>query len=281
MNRCDVVVLKFQKIIIIIKSCLAARRVSVPYTMSFQDHFSRQSAMYLKARPTYPDELFEYLAGLVPGKDLCWDCATGNGQAAISISPYFNKIIATDGSAQQIEKAMKRENIDYRVATAEQSGLPDHSADLITVATAAHWFEHDKFYAEAKRVAKPNGILAVWAYSEASISPEIDALMEWFMYDFLQNYWPPGRWYVRNSYETLPFPFTVIATPQFFCKMNWNRLQWLNYIQSWSAYNNYVAAHNTDPLDVLMPKLQLLWTEETRQICWKLHLKCTRLNVNV
>jgi tRNA/tmRNA/rRNA uracil-C5-methylase (TrmA/RlmC/RlmD family) len=80
-----------------------------PLLMSFQDHFSRQSAMYLKARPTYPDELFAYLADLAPGKELCWDCATGNGQAAISLAPYFKNIIATDGSAQQVEKGMKRD----------------------------------------------------------------------------------------------------------------------------------------------------------------------------
>lgn len=247
--------------------------------MSFQDHFSRQSAMYLKARPTYPDELFTYLTEISPARDLCWDCATGNGQAAISIAQHFKKVIATDGSAQQIEKGIKRDNIDYRVATAEESGLPDNSVDLITVATAAHWFDHDKFYTEAKRVAKPDGILAVWAYSEAIISTEINELMEWFMYDFLQDYWPPGRWYVRNSYETLPFPFEPINTPAFFCNMDWSREQWLNYVQSWSSYTNYVAAHNTDPLNLLLPKLALLWgADEVKHITWKLHLKCTRLN---
>ena len=168
--------------------------------MSFQDHFSRQAETYLKGRPTYPDELFAYLASIAPAKDVCWDCATGNGQAAISLAQHFKKVIATDGSRQQIDSAMPRPNIEYRVATAEQSGLPDHSVDLITVATAAHWFDHNAFYSEAQRVVKPNGILAVWAYSEARISAEIDVLMEWFMYDFLQDYWPPGRWYVRNSY---------------------------------------------------------------------------------
>ena len=188
--------------------------------MTFRDHFSKQSEIYRVGRPTYPDELFEFLASLSPSLQLCWDCATGNGQAAISLAEHFKKVIATDASQRQLESAMPRENIDYRLAQAEQSGLEDHSADLITVATAAHWFEHDKFYAETKRVAKPKGILAVWAYSEAKISPEIDELMEWFMYDHLENYWPDGRWYVRNSYDNLPFPFKELETPQFYCKFN-------------------------------------------------------------
>ena len=248
--------------------------------MSFQDHFSRQSAMYLKARPTYPDELFGYLANLAPAKELCWDCATGNGQAAISIAQYFKHVIATDGSAQQIEKGIQRPNIEYKVATAEHSGLANHSADLITVATAAHWFNHEAFYKEAERVTKPNGILAVWTYSEARISPAIDELMEWFMYDLLHDYWPDGRWYVRGRYETLPFPFEQLSTPDFFCNMNWSRRQWLNYIQSWSAYNNYVAAQGTDPLELLLPELQILWPgDDIKPVVWNLHLKCARLNM--
>ncbi len=250
--------------------------------MSFQDHFSRQAEMYLKARPTYPDELFSYLASLAPSKDLCWDCATGNGQAAISIAGHFKQVIATDGSPQQIENAMQRPNIEYRVATAEQSGLPDNSADLITVATAAHWFDHGAFYAEAQRVAKANGVLAVWTYSEANITPEIDVLMEWFMYDLLLDYWPKGRGYVRNGYNNLPFPFAVLPTRQFFCKMDWGLQHWLDYIKSWSSYNNYIVKHNNDPISMLLPELKPLWkVDEVKQVTWRLHLKCAKLNVAV
>ncbi len=248
--------------------------------MGFQDHFSKQAEMYLKARPTYPEELFTYLSEQAPANNLCWDCATGNGQAAISLAEHFKKIIATDGSEQQIKNAQKRDNIEYRVSTAEESGLPDHSVDLITVATAAHWFNHDAFYKEAKRVAMPNGLLAIWTYSEAKINPAIDELMEWFMYDFLYDYWPEGRWYVRNKYQTLPFPYKPIDTPDFYCRMQWNKQQWLNYIMSWSAYNNYTTKNNSEPIaEVLLPRLNPLWKDnEIRAIEWQLHLKCARLN---
>lgn len=247
--------------------------------MSFQDHFSRQSEIYLKARPTYPEDLFQYLAEISPSNELCLDCATGNGQAAISLAPHFQKVIATDGSEKQIQNAIAKENIEYNVRTAEESGLENNSVDLITAATAAHWFNHDLFYKEAQRVSKPNGILAVWTYSEAKISEEIDALMEWFMYDYLYDYWPDGRWYVRKKYETLPFPFEQIQTPDFYCRMNWNKQQWLNYVMSWSSYNNYVTKHNVDPIEILTPKLNPLWNEkEIKPILWQLHLKCARLN---
>lgn len=248
--------------------------------MAFQDHFSKQADTYLQARPTYPDELFSYLATLAPAKNLCWDCATGNGQAAVSLAKHFAKVIATDGSQKQIANGIVAPNIEYRVATAEESGLESNSVDLITVATGAHWFNLDRFYVEAQKVAKTNAILAVWTYSEAGITPEIDELMEWFMYEYLYDYWPDGRWYVRNKYETLPFPFNTIDTPKFYCSMEWSLQHWLNYVKSWSAYNAYVTKHNTDPLQVLLPRLTTLWTEgEIKKITWPLHLKCTVLNM--
>jgi ubiquinone/menaquinone biosynthesis C-methylase UbiE len=246
--------------------------------MSFQDHFSRQSEAYRQGRPAYPAELFEYLVSLAPAKEICWDCATGNGQAAVSLSRYFKKVIATDGSEEQIKNAIKGDNIEYRVATAEESGLDEHSIDLITVATAAHWFDHDKFYAEVRRVIKPKGVLALWAYADPVIKNDINKLMTWFMYDYLLDYWPQDRNYIRAGYETLPFPFEQIEAPDFFLKMQWSKEQLLNWVKTWSAYNKYLEKNHSDPIEVLLPGLNLLWKEgETKEMTRKVHLKCARL----
>ncbi len=247
--------------------------------MSFKDHFSRQSDIYLLARPTYPHALFDYLTSLAPGNDLCWDCGAGNGQASISLAAHFKKVIATDGSEKQIKNGIAHEHVEYRVTEAEASGLQAHSADLITVATAAHWFNLDKFYAEAQRVAKQKGVLAVWTYSSPIVNEKFDELTEWFSYDLLYDYWPDGRWYVRNKYTTLPFPFEQIKTPDFFCEMHWTREQFLNYIRSWSAYDNYVQKNKRDPIEILMPKLEPLWDANSKKdVKWQLHLKCAVLN---
>lgn len=245
----------------------------------FKDHFSQQAEIYQKARPTYPVELFEYLVQQAPARQLCWDCATGNGQAAQNLAQYFDRVIATDGSKSQIDNAVLLPNIEYRVALAENTGLPDNSADLITVATAAHWLNLPAFYTEAQRVAKPGGILAVWTYSEATINPAIDTAMRYFMYDFLKNYWPPERQYVIDKYESLPFPFKPISTPQFYCRRQWTKHQWLNYVKSWSSYNQYLQVENKDALEHLLPRLNTFWPDEQpKTITWQLHLKCTRLN---
>ncbi|HEY4757093.1 MAG TPA: methyltransferase domain-containing protein, partial [Chthoniobacterales bacterium] len=118
--------------------------------MKFKDHFSGHAVDYAKFRPRYPHELFPYLAAISPGRDLAWDCATGNGQAAIELVRYFRSVVATDASAQQIENAEPHAQISYRIAPAEASGIDSHSADLIIVAQALHWFETDRFFPEAE-----------------------------------------------------------------------------------------------------------------------------------
>ena len=53
---------------------------------SFKDHFSGHASAYAAFRPSYPPELFEQLAALNTRRERAWDCATGNGQAAVGRS---------------------------------------------------------------------------------------------------------------------------------------------------------------------------------------------------
>lgn len=65
---------------------------------SFKDNFSKQSDTYLKYRPTYPVELFRYVSTLTESHDLAWDCGTGNEQAAMGLTPFYQAVFATDPS---------------------------------------------------------------------------------------------------------------------------------------------------------------------------------------
>ena len=61
-----------------------------------KDLFSNQASLYAQYRPGYPPGLFEYILQHVKGKQQAWDCATGNGQAAVELAKYFDKVMATD-----------------------------------------------------------------------------------------------------------------------------------------------------------------------------------------
>jgi len=157
----------------------------------FIDNFSTQSKEYSFSRPTYPESLFEFLSKVTHQKNLAWDCATGNGQAAIGLSKYFKKVIASDASKNQIRHGFQRENIDYKLFPAENVELDNDSVDIVTVAQALHWFDFDKFYYNVKRVGKKDGIIAVWSYDMHEINPQIDKFTDRLDVDgeILGSYW--------------------------------------------------------------------------------------------
>src|SRR6266498_4916115 len=117
-------------------------------SIDFEDHFSKHSQLYAQHRPQYPEEIYAYLASIAPGNSLAWDCGTGNGQAAIGLAKYFDKVYATDASAEQILRAYPYAKVDYSVEPAEHVSLGASSTDLVTVAVAIHWFNFDEFYRE-------------------------------------------------------------------------------------------------------------------------------------
>ena len=190
--------------------------------MSFKDHFSRQAADYAIFRPRYPRALFEFIAANSPNEQEALDCATGNGQAAIGLAEFFQRVIAIDASAQQIENAQPNDRVEYRVAPAETSGLASRSCDAITVAQALHWFRLEEFYAEARRILKPGGLLAVWTYHHVRISPEVDAIVRRYHDEVVGPFWPPERKMVGRAYLDLPFPFSEIASPEFQIEVRWS-----------------------------------------------------------
>jgi ubiquinone/menaquinone biosynthesis C-methylase UbiE len=126
----------------------------VTKSRDFNDYFSNVSADYARYRPTYPQALFDVIAEHAPAHDLAWDCATGSGQAAVGLSRRFRKVVATDASDQQLSHATPVENVEYRVARAEDSGIQSASVNAVTVAqgsTGSTWTgSMPKFAASAR-----------------------------------------------------------------------------------------------------------------------------------
>lgn len=246
---------------------------------SFKDHFSVVAANYAQYRPRYPRELFDYLRSIVPGAMRVWDCACGSGQATLELAERFAAVVATDASAGQIAEAPPHPRVSWRVAPAEAAGLPDHSVDLLTVAQALHWFDLDRFYAEARRVLAADGVIAVWSYGFHQLGDEaIDREAGHFYHHVVGPYWPPERRLVEEGYRTIPFPFAEVPAPAFVMRTQWALPQLLGYFRSWSATARYLAARGHDPVEALEQKLRPLWGDPAyvREITWPLVLRIGR-----
>jgi SAM-dependent methyltransferase len=245
--------------------------------MSFKDHFSKQAAGYAKFRPRYPQELFDYLGSIAPSRQLAWDCATGNGQAAVGLASVFDHVIATDASDKQIANAQSNQTVQYRVAAAENSAIASETIDLIMVAQALHWFDLDRFYLEARRVLKPDGVLAASAYNLLHIEPAVDAIVNRYYYEVVGPFWPPERELIER-FAGLSFPFHEIDTPQFEMTVQWDLDHLLGYLRTWSSTQRFIAEKGSDPLEQIMDELRSTWgrRDKTRSVTWPLIVRIGR-----
>lgn len=248
---------------------------SIGQPQHFEDHFSKHSQTYAQYRPQYPEEIYAYLASIAPGNKLAWDCGTGSGQAALGLAKYFDKVYATDASAEQILHAYAHPKVEYRVEPAEHISLTDSTVDLVTVAVAIHWFNFDEFYREVKRILKPNGILAAWTYNLTEISPSIDSLVRQYYFDVLSGFWPERIRYLEEGYKTIPFPFDEIIPPSFAMQANWTLDQFAGFLNSWSATQRYKEQNGHHPLEKIWDELSAAWgnANEQRLIRWPLHFR--------
>jgi len=247
--------------------------------MDFKDHFSSRAALYSQYRPTYPRELFDWIAGVAKSHEIVWDCATGSGQAAIGLSRIFERVIATDASEKQIAMAEPNPSIEYRVASAYDSGLGDSSVDAVTSAQAIHWFDHDRFYDEVRRVLRPDGVLVVWGYGD----PVIDNLrLNRIVHDYnrgtIESYWRPERDLILAGLRTISFPFREVPAPSFVMEREWTLAELAGYMRTWSATAAYAEKLGGDPVASVEGELAQYWGSGTHTVRWPLHVRAGYLS---
>ncbi|MDQ2718787.1 MAG: class I SAM-dependent methyltransferase [Bacteroidota bacterium] len=238
-----------------------------------KDNFSTQAFLYSRFRPGYPQQLYDFLLQLLSEKKAAWDCGTGNGQVAEKLSQYFEKVYATDISTNQLANAVRKENIFYSLESAEQISFENNQFDLITVAQAIHWFDFEKFYHEAKRTLKPNGLIAVFGYKRV-INKEIDDIIDNFYKSVLGVYWDKERSYVDESYTTIPFPFKEIETTVFDNAYEWDIDQIIGYLSTWSAVQHFIKENNRNPIAEIIEPLKRSWGNvEKRKVSFPIFMR--------
>lgn len=241
-----------------------------------KDLFSHQAGDYARYRPSYPAELIENVLQFVRNRDVAWDCATGNGQAAHLLAEQFNKVIATDISDKQLMLAKKHKNIEYINCSAEQTPFDNNSFDLITVAQAYHWFNFNAFEAEVRRVGKPGAVVSVWAYSlPVTQNTIIDSLINRFYKEITGPYWDAERRYIDEGYTTVPFNFDLLQEKKLLMFCEWSANDMVGFLRSWSSVQHFITANNYDPLILIKDDLHKHWKEEeVIHISFPLFLKC-------
>lgn len=243
-------------------------------------HFRTQARLYAEYRPDYPAELFEFIAGSVRDHNLAWDCATGNGQAAVGLAKHFDRVVATDISAEQVAQAKPHPKIEYLVAPAERSGLPDDSVNVVTITQALHWLDIPHFYEEVRRVSKPGGLFVATVYSDPVLDDAAaNRILQHYNKVVVGPYWPPERKLVDESYASIPFPFEKLRTPAVTMKRSWSLPELAGYLRSWSATVRFTKQNGLDPVIQFEAEMQSVWGDPN-QLCrlhWPFTIRAGRI----
>lgn len=217
---------------------------------------------YKEYRPNYPAALIDFLSEQVSTRDLAWDSGTGNGQAACMLGSHFSEVIATDSDPQQLERSILHPRVSYHVATAENATVvPSNSVDLVTAASALHWFDQKLFGAEVNRTLRNGGVLAFWAPGLLQCEALPKDILATTLLDRIRLYWPRGNNIESNEerYRAYQMPFAELSAPTFELNVQSTLPQLMGYLSSWSAVTAFRRATGNNPLQSLSDAISHIW----------------------
>jgi SAM-dependent methyltransferase len=125
--------------------------------------FASAADVYERARPSYPAESVAWLAervGLRRGTVVA-DVGAGTGKLTRLLAATGARVIAVEPVAEM--RAKLGDGVEALDGTAEELPLEDGAVDVVSVAQAFHWFDHERALPELHRVLRPGGhLVLVW-----------------------------------------------------------------------------------------------------------------------
>lgn len=237
--------------------------------------FDQGGGNYARYRPDYPGELARFLAGIAPDRRLAVDVGCGNGQFTTQLADHFDHVIGLDPSADQVANAVPHEKVRYACAPAEQLGLPDGSTGLIAAAQAAHWFDLKRFHEEARRIAMPGAVVALFSYGVPELEADLQARFLAFYRDEVGPYWPAERKLVDSGYAGMEFPFPERTYPPMVIERQWSAGDFLGYVSTWSATRRAREAGREALLLQFAEDFLRLWDDQKlkRKVIWPINMR--------
>ncbi len=147
-----------------------------------------KASSYDRARPSPPPALLDLLTQLIgmPHPALVVDVGSGTGLSTAIWGERAERVIGIEPNADMRNEAIRKAGdspyaaqIEYREGLAQQTGLPDGCADIVTAAQSFHWMEPTATLAEIVRILRPGGLFAAYDYdSPPAIHWELDRLAQ-------------------------------------------------------------------------------------------------------
>lgn len=194
-------------------------------------NFGRTASDYSQHRAGFPEAFFDRLQarGLIPEGTRLLDLGTGTGTVARGMALRGCDVIGLDISNRLIEKSRELDTqagveIQYKIASAEDTGFADERFDVVTAGQCWHWFDGDKTAQEAKRILVPNGHLIIAHFDWIPLADNVVAQTEALILKYNPKWHMGGgngfypQWLVHmvqagfTNIETFSFDLDVVYT---------------------------------------------------------------------
>ncbi len=211
--------------------------------------FGRSVGAYAAARPSYPDEA---VAWLVPddARDVV-DLGAGTGKLTAGLAARGNLRVTAVEPDDLMRGALAAAlpTVTAVAGTAEATGLPDASADLVAVGQAWHWFDPLAATREVRRVLRRGGRLAlVW---NVVLEGELD--------------WADAYFEIVHRGDTLDYSRTQDPAvgpglgPWERTSFSWRRTIRPDELRRLAASRSHLIAMSPPDRDALLAEVDALW----------------------
>ncbi|RNC77757.1 class I SAM-dependent methyltransferase [Piscirickettsia salmonis] len=151
----------------------------------------------IRAKITYPQQLYQALSTRAPSQDTALDLGCGNGVSTHRLASYFNDVAGCDIGDMLIQQARQNyPNIPFTVSAAE-TFLPPQKYDVVTSATSFYWMDRKKVLSKLKFWLKPGGVFCAYKYD----FPVVYGPLRGFIEKELVIHWAKYRDFRLTAYD--------------------------------------------------------------------------------
>lgn len=142
------------------------------------------AAGYDSHRPAPPPAVLDVLCleAQVERPHLVVDFGSGTGLSTRAWADRADEVVGVEASPEMramAEAATSSKNVRFIQAFAQETGLPDGVADVVTCSQSFHWMEPDPTLGEAARILRPGGVFAAYDYDwPPVVHPDVESAFE-------------------------------------------------------------------------------------------------------
>lgn len=202
------------------------------------------------------------------------DVGCGTGRSSIALLDIADEIVGVDSSAEMLIRAQQNPRVSYVCGQAESLPFEDASFEFITVALAFHWFDRERFLAEAGRILRIGGWLVIYNDVFAGHMAGNEYYAAWNREHYLSRFPSP----IRNS-DAVRHGFSESSFEEFVHEIAFTRDQLVNYFLT---QTNVIAAVEAggDSLDSvanwLLESVRPFFANEAERFQFSCQIRCFR-----